>query len=356
MDPPLASRLGLLDSNPDAPHQTLRPHRPRSVENARAGTKFAANDALTRRASSPRDASNFQANNPLFKERAPELHVAFRPSRLSPDGRRVSRFMTLHSLRITLVRAGRRRLTPTPRANRLSSDAPFSDRLLPDRMNGAGIGRPGAPSTAESTLFGRTSFLARTRRLVSPKPRPGRKRADQAPLIDFCNRREGRAHPRAARYPARPASFTTGGWPAKATGGRHRLPGWESSSRAAGHLDPTKRRPKGERPARSESGHPCRAADRKSILERGATDPRPEARLRPAARTVRPSNEPGYLHLARNRDTRRGPSQAPPEPNEGVHFSRTRRQDPRRSPPQRSRQRTRLGGSAVRPKRVACGV
>jgi hypothetical protein len=185
--------------------------------------------------------------------------------------------MTLHSLRITLVRAGRRRLTPTPRANRFSSDAPFSDRLLPDRMNGAGIGRPGTPSTAESTLFGRTSFLARTRRLVSPKPRPGRKRADQAPLIDFCNRREGRAHPRAARYPARPVSFTTGGWPAKATGGRHRLPGWESSSRAAGHLDPTKRRPKGERPARSESGHPCRATDRKSILEgvRPTRAPRP---------------------------------------------------------------------------------
>jgi hypothetical protein len=46
LDPPLASRLGLLDSNPDAPHQTLRPHRPRSVENARAGTKFAAKGAL----------------------------------------------------------------------------------------------------------------------------------------------------------------------------------------------------------------------------------------------------------------------------------------------------------------------
>lgn len=31
--------------------------------------------------------------------------------------------------------------------------------------------------------------------------------------------------------------------------------------------------------------------------------PCPEARLRPAARTVRPSNEPGYLHTARNRDS-----------------------------------------------------
>jgi len=116
----------------------------------------------TRRAPSLRDAPNFQANNPLFKERAPELHVAFRSSLLSPEGRRVSRFMTLHSLRITLARLRNRRVTPTPRANRLSSDAPFSDRFLPDRMNGAGIGRPGAPSTAESTLFARTSFLARS--------------------------------------------------------------------------------------------------------------------------------------------------------------------------------------------------
>jgi len=185
--------------------------------------------------------------------------------------------MTLHSLRITLVRAGRRRLTPTPRANRFSSDAPFSDRLLPDRMNGAGIGRPGAPSTAESTLFGRTSFLARTRRLVSPKPRPGRKRADQAPLIDFCNRREGRAHPRAARYPARPASFTTGGWPAKATGGRHRLPGWESSSR----LPVTPPRPSVARRARgllgAKAGTLVGQRIGKSILEgvRPTRAPRP---------------------------------------------------------------------------------
>jgi hypothetical protein len=42
-----------------------------------------------------------------------------------------------------------------------------------------------------------------TRSLVSPEPRPGRKRTDQAPFIDFCNRREGRAHPGTTRYPAR---------------------------------------------------------------------------------------------------------------------------------------------------------
>jgi hypothetical protein len=38
---------------------------------------------------------------------------------------------------------------------------------------------------------------------ATPKPRPGRERASQTPLIDFCNRREGRAHPGATRYPAR---------------------------------------------------------------------------------------------------------------------------------------------------------
>jgi len=162
-DPPLGveDRAVRLDPRRAAPEAPSSP--PRSVENARAGTKVASKRLLsTRRAPSLRDAPNFQANNPLFKERAPELHVAFRSSLLSPEGRRVSRFMTLHSLRITLARLRNRRVTPTPRANRLSSDAPFSDRFLPDRMNGAGIGRPGAPSTAESTLFARTSFLARS--------------------------------------------------------------------------------------------------------------------------------------------------------------------------------------------------
>jgi hypothetical protein len=215
---------------------------------------------------------------------------------------------------------------------------------------------PGRLLPAESTRFGRTSFLARTRRLVSPKPRPGRKRADQAPLIDFCNRREGRAHPRAARYPV-----------------RQRYSRGRSAIEGHGRQAPVTRLGVELPPCRSLRSDQASSERTRGLLGwnagtlvgqrvgehswRGAaTDPRPEARLRPAARTVRPSNEPGYLHLARNRDYRRGPPQAPSEPNEGVHFSRTRRSDCRRSRPPRARQRTRLGGSAVRPKRVACGV
>jgi hypothetical protein len=47
-----------------------------------------------------RDAVDLQAYNPLFKERVPELHVAYRASGLSLGARRVSHFMALHSLGI----------------------------------------------------------------------------------------------------------------------------------------------------------------------------------------------------------------------------------------------------------------
>jgi hypothetical protein len=45
-DPPLASRVGCENANPDAPNQKPRPHRSLSVENARAGTKVASKDTL----------------------------------------------------------------------------------------------------------------------------------------------------------------------------------------------------------------------------------------------------------------------------------------------------------------------
>jgi hypothetical protein len=78
----------------------------------------------------------------------------------SPEGRRVSRFMALHSLRIALARAGGGVLLRL-RARPAFLLRPVSDRFLLDRMNGTGIGRPGAPSTDESTLFARASFLVR---------------------------------------------------------------------------------------------------------------------------------------------------------------------------------------------------
>lgn len=68
-----------------------------------AGMGVASKAPSAKRTTSARDAPNFQANNPLFKERAPDVHVAYRPTGFSLGGRRVSRFMALHSLRITWV-------------------------------------------------------------------------------------------------------------------------------------------------------------------------------------------------------------------------------------------------------------
>lgn len=179
------------------------------------------------------------------------------------------------------------------------------------------------------------------RLLVSPKPRPGRKRADHAPLIDFCNRREGRAHPGAARLPAR----------LRNSRGRSAIEG-------RGRQAPVTRlgvelphcrslRPDQACPRRTRGLLGSKAGTRVGQWfgdnpGEGAAGPCPKARLRPAARTVRPSNEPGYLHAARNRGFRRGPSQTPSESNEGVHFSRTRRHGPGRSQPSRTRQRNRF--------------
>jgi hypothetical protein len=192
-----------------------------------------------------------------------------------------------------------------------------------------------------------SSFLARARSTVSPWPRPRRTRADQAPLTDFCNRREGRAHPGTTRYPARRRVLGAGVGHRRPRAAEHRLPGWESSSRSAGRPDPTRLRHEAREACSNRSGYPCRARTRSGSQERLSLAPCPEARLRPAARTVRPSNEPGYLHTARNRDS----SPRPFADSNGagancVHFSRAQRGSPGRSTPPRARQRSRLGGSA----------
>jgi len=126
-DPPPASvleprkQLELRHAAPDH-----RPSPTRSVESAQPGwLPFRGPLRLGERLRHEMRRT-FRRTNPLFKERAPELHVAFRASRsFHPETRRVSRFMALHSLRITEVRGVSRRFAPTPRANRLSFDAPF---------------------------------------------------------------------------------------------------------------------------------------------------------------------------------------------------------------------------------------
>jgi hypothetical protein len=68
-----------------APQTPSSPSRP--VENVRPGWRPLRSVALNEGVrASPRDAPNFQANNPLFKERVPDLHVAFRSLGLSPVG------------------------------------------------------------------------------------------------------------------------------------------------------------------------------------------------------------------------------------------------------------------------------
>jgi len=148
-----------------------------------------------------------------------------------------------------------------------------------------------------------SSLLARARSFVPPWPRPRRKRADQTPLIDFCNRREDRAHPGATRYPVRRRVERE----RLAIEGRGRQgTGYPAGSRAPA-LPVASTRPsfdaKRERPARTEAGTLVGRESGRKPGEVPALLPCPKARLRPAARTVRPSDEPGYLLVARNRDS-----------------------------------------------------
>jgi hypothetical protein len=111
------------NSDRDAPHLCPRPHRRApSRARGRSGGRFEIHP--NQGASSSRDTAVLQAYNPLFKERAPELHMVYRAPGFCRGSASVA-FMALHSLRITRVCAGRRRVVPTPRANRLSSDAPI---------------------------------------------------------------------------------------------------------------------------------------------------------------------------------------------------------------------------------------
>jgi hypothetical protein len=76
------------NTGPDATHRVLPPHR-RAPSRARGPSRGSqSNDASIKRSVfRPRDAPNLQAYNPLFKERAPELHVAYRARRgVSPVG------------------------------------------------------------------------------------------------------------------------------------------------------------------------------------------------------------------------------------------------------------------------------
>jgi hypothetical protein len=192
-----------LESRRAAPE--LHPHR-HAPSRARGRGRGRFEGRLREEAASPRDAPKLSGEkNPLFKERAPELHVAYRSPSFHPAERRVSRFMSLHSLRITLVRAGggvffRLRVRTGSSLTFLGGPPPAGPhercRLSTTRNAFHRTKRRRSPGA---------SFLARARPFAPPWPRPRRKRVALAPFIDFCNRREGRAHPPSGPLPRPPA-------------------------------------------------------------------------------------------------------------------------------------------------------
>jgi hypothetical protein len=95
---------------------------------------------------------------------------------------------------------------------------PRADRFQSDHMNSPAFARSRAPSVAE-----------RLRRIENRAP-------------TSANRREGRAHPGAARDPARGRVERACAGHRRPRAAEHRLPGWESSSRSTGRPDPTKLR------------------------------------------------------------------------------------------------------------------
>jgi hypothetical protein len=251
---------------------------------------------------SSRDAPNFQANNPLFKERVPDLHVAYRsrglaPSRPANVALHDASFASDHRVRggggmLLRLRArtgfpltflfGSFPAGPHERCRRSTTRSAFHrwvGTVRPSRVSSLGLGPPfrrGRDHDERERTRYRSPTSATDVKVEHTRERPVTPRAGRELDAGVGHRR-----PRAAE---------------------HRLPGWESSSRSAGRPDPTRLRHEAREACSNRSGYPCRARTRSGSQERLPLAPGPEARLRPAARTVRPSNEPGYLHTARNRD------------------------------------------------------
>jgi hypothetical protein len=144
-------------------------------------------------------------------------------------------------------------------------------------MNGFGLRRPRAPSIAngfsgepegQSTTSATDVKVEHTReRLVTP--RAGVLSADVWPS-KACGR-QSTGYPAGSRAPALPVTSTRPSF-----GTRH------------------------ERPARIEVGTLVGRRNRSKTRRGLQRAPCPKARLRPTARTVMSSNEPGCLHVARN--------------------------------------------------------
>jgi hypothetical protein len=220
--------------------------------------------------------SIFRRTTHFFKERAPELHVAYRSRELSPEGPANVAFHGASSASDRLsARRGGVLLRLCSRTG--FPLTPHSDRFPPDRMNGSGLRRPGAPSIANGF-----------------SGEPERQSTTSATDVKVEHTRERPVTPRAG-------VLSADGWPSKACG--RQSTGYPAGSRApALPVAPT--RPsfgtRHERPARNRRRAPLSDGVATDCPERHWPTARPKVRLRPTARTVRPSNEPGCLGAARN--------------------------------------------------------
>lgn len=162
-DPPLASKPGLRKTTRASTHRTASPSSPsRPVENARPGWmpfRTAAFDEGIRFVTRCAELSGEQPTFQRTSTRAPRrLQVS---EAFARKARECRVFMALHSLRITRVRGGDGMLLRLRARIGFPLTLPLN-RFPLDRMNGAGVRRPGAPSTDESAPFARVEF-----------PRPG---------------------------------------------------------------------------------------------------------------------------------------------------------------------------------------
>jgi hypothetical protein len=211
---------------------------------------------------SSRDAPNFQANNPLFKERVPELHVAYRSRRLSPARPASVAFHGASLASDHSCSRGRRHVAPTPCANRLSSDAPSGslpagphERCRRSTNRSAFRRWVGAvrPSRVSSLELGPPFRRGRD---LDERERTRHRSPTSAIDVKFEHTRERPVTPRAGR------ELGAGVGHRRPRAAEHRLPGWESSSRSVGRPDPTRLRHEAREACSNRSGYPCRAAAR----------------------------------------------------------------------------------------------
>jgi hypothetical protein len=168
-------------------------------------------------------------------------------------------------------------------------------------MNGAGLPRSRAPSIAERLrrIESRATTSATNVKVEHTQERHG---APHAGVSSAC---AGHRRPRAAE---------------------HRLPGWESSSRSTGRPDPTKLRQLSARGLLESKAGTLVGQVRRPKTRSGFSALRaPRLALRPAARTVRSSDEPECLPAGRNHDSSPGLAADSSGGGSDVHFSRGRR-------------------------------